>query len=93
MLFLYPFRMGVCLPVFWCSWSMISSGEEMDNIPTCVGERCFAFCMQDIPLAEVDIVRPYLPSRIFVRDGNTWRAASEVFTTIYVCISFILSCS
>ena len=23
-------------------------GEEMDNVPSCVGEHCFAFCMQDI---------------------------------------------
>ena len=56
-------------------------GEEMDNVPSCVGEHCFAFCMQDIPLAVVDLVRPYLPSRIFVRDNNRWRAASEVFNT------------
>ena len=57
-------------------------GEEMDNVPscTCVGEHCFAFCMQDIPLAVVHLVRPYLPSRIFVRDNNRWRAASEVFS-------------
>ena len=55
--------------------------EEMDNVPSCVGEHCFVFCMQDILLAVVDLVRPYLPSRIFMRDNNRWRAASEVFNT------------
>lgn len=56
-------------------------GEDMENVQPCVVEHCFAFCMQDISLAEVDVVRPYLPSRIFVKDNTRWRAASEVFRT------------
>lgn len=56
-------------------------GEKMYNVPSSVGEHCFAFCMQDILLMVVDLVRPYLPSRIFVMDNNRWRADSEVFNT------------
>ena len=77
----------ICLPfvchlfalVFLTHDQLLQVGEEIHNVPPCMGEHCFAFCMQDILLVEVDAVRPYLPSRIFVRDSNRWCAASEVF--------------
>ena len=34
-------------------------GEDMENVQPCALEHCFAYCMQDISLAEVDVVRPY----------------------------------
>lgn len=55
-------------------------GERLDTLPTCGTEleHCFACFFQDIPLAVVEEVRPYLPTRIFVKENNQWRPASQV---------------
>ena len=53
-------------------------GERLDTLPPCDTEHCFACHFQDVPLAEVEEVRPHLPTRIFVKDNNQWRRASPV---------------
>lgn len=55
------------------------AGEEVSNTPPCFVEHCFACCMQDVLVANVTAVRPFVPSKVFVKDNNKWRAATEVY--------------
>lgn len=62
-------------------------GERLDTLPSCDTEHCFACLLQDISLAEVEEVRPHVPSRIFVKESNQWRAASQVGCFLF-CATF-----
>ena len=43
------------------------AGEEVSNTPPCFVEHCFACCMQDVLVANVTAVRPFVPSKVFVK--------------------------
>ena len=58
------------------------AGEVVGNTLLCCVEHCFTYCMQDALVANVTAVRPFLPSKVFVKDNNKWRAATEVY--IYI---------
>ena len=46
------------------------AGEEVGNTLPCFVEHCFACFMQDVLVADVAMVRPYVPSKVFVKDSN-----------------------
>lgn len=61
--------------------------EEVSSIPPCSVEHCFAYCVQDVRVADVVAVRPFLPSKVFVKDSNRWRAATEVCILLHNIVS------
>lgn len=57
-------------------------GEDVTSVPLYSGEHCFAHSIQDVAVQEVVAVRPYMPTRIFVKENNEWRVASQVLIFI-----------
>ena len=59
--------------------------EDITTVPHCPGEHCFAHSIHDVAVQDVVAVRPYMPTRIFIKENNEWRTASQVYTiAIYI---------
>ena len=55
-------------------------GEDITTVPPCPGEHCFAHSIHDVAVQDVVAVRPYMPTRIFIKENDEWCIASQVYT-------------